>query len=81
MPKPERLTHCPETGRSLEGIDPRKHAANLWPELHKDTHKFTTTEAYKRYSALIAEADARDEEAQDARAAERTTTKPRKEKD
>src|SRR6266704_1483408 len=29
MPKPERLTHCPENGRSLEGIDPRKHAANL----------------------------------------------------
>lgn len=25
------LTHCPETGRSLEGLDIAAHAANLWP--------------------------------------------------
>lgn len=25
-------TYCPETGVSLEGVDPIKHAAALWPE-------------------------------------------------
>lgn len=25
-------THCPETGKSLEGIDPIKHAHALWPD-------------------------------------------------
>ena len=25
------LTHCPETGKALEGLDIAAHAANLWP--------------------------------------------------
>lgn len=25
-------THCPETGISLEGVDPIKHAQSLWPD-------------------------------------------------
>ncbi len=72
---PARLTTCPETGRSLEGIDPRKHAANLWPAIAEHPEKYTQTEAGKRYALLIAEADLRDAEEEDKRVAARKASK------
>ncbi len=81
MAKTARLTHCPETGRSLEGIDPRKHAANLWPTIANNTDKKPNPEAVRRYNLLIAEADLRDAEAEDARVAARKSGQTTNEKD
>jgi hypothetical protein len=73
MSETKRLTHCPETGRSLEGIDPRKHAANLWPTIAAGKRTEGDSEAYRRYMLLTIEADLRDAEAEDKRSAARST--------
>ena len=70
-----RLNKCPETDRDLTDIDPRKHAMNLWPEVHRNPQAFDGTEAHKRYTALIEEADARDAEREDQRVAARKEKK------
>jgi hypothetical protein len=44
------LTHCPETGRSLEGLDIAAHAANLWP--HSLPLGSMSVEAREREAAL-----------------------------
>lgn len=43
-------THCPETGKSLEGIDPAKHAQNLWPDVVPNNRM--SDEAKEREAAL-----------------------------
>ena len=44
-------THCPETGRSLDGIDPAKHAASLWPDVIPLSRM--SEEALEREAALF----------------------------
>jgi hypothetical protein len=44
------LTHCPETGVSLEGLDIAAHAANLWP--HHAPLGSLSVEAREREAAL-----------------------------
>ena len=58
MPKPDRINICPETGRSLDGLDIRAHVDHLWPQLDEKDPRFV--EARKRRDALLAEAAARD---------------------
>lgn len=70
----KRLTHCPETGVSLENIDPRKQAYRLWPSL--DANKLPNTEAGKRYRQLLDEAELRDAEAEEKRVRERQQKRP-----
>jgi len=60
MPK-ERLTHCPETGRNLDGVDIRAHVDNLWPALDARDPRFV--EARRRRDLLLAEAARRDADA------------------
>jgi hypothetical protein len=55
-----RLTHCPETGKSLDGINIRNHAEHLWPARGLNSNDPKCAEAIKRKAALMAEADARD---------------------
>ena len=43
-------THCPETGKSLEGIDILAHAATLYP--HGTPHGSMSAEAHEREAAL-----------------------------
>lgn len=54
------LTHCPETGKSLEGIDIRGHVNHLWPENTPNTHMSLL--ARERRDAMLAEAAAREAE-------------------
>lgn len=44
-------THCPETGRSLDGVDPAKHAASLWPDVIPLSRM--SEEALEREAALF----------------------------
>lgn len=55
-----RLTHCPETGKSLDGINIRNHAENLWPHRALDKNNPLCAQAIERKAQLLAEADARD---------------------
>lgn len=43
-------THCPETGISLEGVDPAKHAQSLWPDVVPQSRM--SEEALEREAAL-----------------------------
>jgi len=43
-------THCPETGKSLEGIDPAKHAQSLWPDVVPNSRM--SDEAKEREASL-----------------------------
>lgn len=55
-----RLTHCPETGRNLDGIDIRAHVDNLWPNIDEKDPRFG--EARRRRDLLLAEHAARQAE-------------------
>jgi len=61
MAKPDRLTHCPETGRSLEGLDLRAYCNSLWPSIDEKDPRFV--EARRRRDLLMAEAERREAEA------------------
>lgn len=50
-------THCPETGEDLEGIDPIKHAHNLWPDVIPASRM--SPEALEREAALYRKAGQR----------------------
>jgi hypothetical protein len=52
------LTHCPETGRDLTGINIRKHISHLWPNLDEKDPRFEL--ARERRALLIAEAERRE---------------------
>ena len=52
------LTHCPETGESLENIDPRKQIKRLWPTY--DPGKYFNPDAVARIELLEAEAQRRE---------------------
>jgi len=61
----EILTHCPETGRDLTGVDCKAHADNLWPNLHETDPRFV--EARRRRDLVIAEHERRQKYARSAR--------------
>lgn len=67
--KDNRLTHCPETGGSLDGISCAKRAANLWPSL--DPNRLPETQAGRRYQSLLDEHVLRKQDAEDAGARSR----------
>jgi hypothetical protein len=50
-------TFCPETGISLEGIDPAKHAQSLWPDIVPASRM--SVEALEREAALYRAAGVR----------------------
>jgi len=52
------LMQCPETGRDLTGLDLRKHAAALWPNLDATDTRYE--EARRRKKLLLDEAARRD---------------------
>lgn len=58
----QRLTHCPETGKSLDGVNIRKHVQTLWPHLDATDSRFE--EARRRKAKLLAEAELREAEAE-----------------
>jgi hypothetical protein len=47
------LTHCPETGISLDGIDCRKRALSLYPSI--EAHAVPQNEAGRRFQLLMDE--------------------------
>lgn len=55
-----RLTHCPETGKSLNGINIRNHAENLWPSRGLNVNDPKCALAIERKNALLEEAKLRD---------------------
>jgi hypothetical protein len=54
----KKLTHCPETGRDLEGVDIRAHIQNLWPALDEKDKRFE--QARERRRQLLEEAERRE---------------------
>ena len=69
-----RLTNCPETGASLDGISCAKRALNLWPSL--DPNRLPDTLAGKRYKMLMDEHALRKQDSEDAGAKSRAGKKP-----
>ena len=53
----DELTHCPETGASLEGVDCRTRAISMWPSI--EAHSIPNTEAGRRYQLLMDEHERR----------------------
>jgi hypothetical protein len=66
--KEERLTHCPETGKSLDGIKLRAYAENNWPAAALNANDPRCAEAIKRKKMILHEADLRDLDAKKAEA-------------
>ena len=57
---PPRLTHCPETGISLEGRKLRTYAENMWPAKALDVNNPHCAEAIRRKALVMEEAELRD---------------------
>lgn len=55
-----RLTHCPETGKSLDGINLRNYAENNWPSRSLNPNDPRCAEAIKRKAMILEEAAARE---------------------
>jgi len=68
-----RLTHCPESGISLDGISCKKRALTLWPQL--DPNNLPDTLAGQRYKLLMTEHAARMQDDEDRRVRARNATK------
>lgn len=56
----ERITHCPETNRDLNGLDIAKHARTLWPDDQRKN--YMSDEAQRRFDLLMHEHQARETE-------------------
>lgn len=63
----KRLTHCPETGKSLDGINLRNYAENNWPSRGLNPNDPRCAEAIKRKNLILEEANLRELDARTAK--------------